>query len=179
MSKNLGHILTLITIALLAFFLSSYARAQGLGTWRLPDGTELQVPCPAADAQADLTSIVRLPAKCTITYPRVGYTLEQDTKIRTEVTSLREQVPMLRSEIDASRQGGRATADVLRAQLDTCRKQEEDARHRRQDAELATRLQQAEVETLSRDRWLYGLAGVGVGVLVGLGTVALLGLQQH
>lgn len=167
--------LTRVAIALLLFILAAVgvailageAGAAPVGTWTREDGAAVQVPCPSLEAQADVASVIRLPAGCVSLYPRIGYTVTQDLKLRGEVASLRAAAPLLRDEIAASRAAADALQADLTRRLAATRTEADVERATRQDLEVRLDLEAGRTKALEGERWTFAWVGGLTGVVLG------------
>ena len=166
MSRLWLLLLDAVTLLLLAYFTVSYAYAAP-GRWLRADGTWEDAPCPPEAAQADAGSVVRLPVGCLVLSPRVGYTVAQDERARTELARLRLAESDLKLEIGRSR----GAADKIFAdyqaqvgQLTSDLGQERDARVK---AESERDVALASASAAEEGRWHVGVLGGVVGLLLG------------
>ena len=160
----------LLTTVLLSVFLLEHAHAAG--RWLRADGTWEAVPCPSAELQSDEASAVRLPAGCEVAWPRIGYGVAADLRIRDELVNLRARDARLQLELRASRGAAdeiierlSARASEMQKRLDAERDAELRVTDERDQARAERDVARAEVRSYAA---LFGVGGLILGGFVGL-----------
>lgn len=160
-----------VAIAFLSFCLTNRARAAEVGEWPGSTGTT-NVPCPSDLDQADKSFVIRLPAGCKVTYPRLGYTLEQDLKLRGELATLRLSDAALRDEVSRGRAAADAFDQKLTLAIDDREQKLKDEREKRLAVEDERDVARGETQEAKKSIMTYsttfGLIGLVVGLVLGL-----------
>lgn len=131
---------------------------QLLGTWVTSTGEVATVPCPPPAAFEDEALTLRLPAGCPVLRQRIGYPVQVDLSLRTEV-------PALRAELARSREAADTIIAAARAELEI-----EQRAHRETQDKLLGSGAALQEERVRSARYLG--AAVGLAVACGIALLA-------